>query len=241
MTDDTHAFFTIHRNLPREGPGDRASLGRMLHLARLRPDAEICDAGCGPGADIPALLAHAPQGRIDAVDLHTPYIGHLRARYAQDARVTAHRADMRALPGRYDLIWAAGAVYTIGIGPALASFRRALKPGGKVAFSHLSWLTDERPPEAVVFWAEEYPQMQDRAADRDAIAATGAHIIAAEVLPNAAWEAYYGPLQNRLDVLEAQADDDAALAGQIAAHRHEIAVWRGAGGAFGYILWLVTF
>lgn len=241
MMDDAQAFFTLHRNLPREGPGDRASLGRMLHLAGLRPDAAICDAGCGPGADIPALLAHAPQGRIDAVDLHAPFIGHLRARYALDPRVTAHRCDLRALPGQYDLIWSAGAVYAVGIGPALGAFRRALNPGGKIAFSHLCWLSDARPPEAVAFWAVDFPEMQDRAAVQRAIAATGAHVIASEVLADTAWQAYYGPLENRLDTLEGQAGDDPALVRQIAAHRQEIAVWRTAQGAFGYVLWLVTF
>lgn len=244
MTDaDRAAFFAIHSGLMREGPGDEASLRRMLARAGVAPDAVLCDAGCGPGADVPALLAHVPQGRVDAVDLHAPFIAALAARHGDTPRLRPILGDMAALPGRYDLIWSAGAVYNLGIGPALAAFRRALKPGGRIAFSNLCWLTETRPPEAVAFWAEEYPEMQDMDADFAAIAAAGAKVIRHEVLGAAAWQAYYGPLEARLDRLEADGDAGAGavLARHIADHRREIAIWRGAAGSYGYVLWLVEF
>jgi SAM-dependent methyltransferase len=232
------AFFAIHSDLPREGPGDRASLDWALARAGVRPDAAICDAGCGPGADIEGLLAHVPQGRVHAVDLHPPFVAAVRARFAAEPRVTAEVADMTRLAGPYDFIWSAGAVYGPGIGPALAGFRAALVPGGRVAFSHLCWLGSERPGPAAEFWAEDYPGMTDLAGAEAEIAAAGARLVDAVTLPPAAWEAYYGPMEARLDALAPGADGD--LAEAIALHRREIEVWRRFGDSYGCRLFLVV-
>jgi hypothetical protein len=232
------AFFEIHRGLPREGPGDRASLGWALGLAGVRPDATVCDAGCGPGADLPGLLAHLPRGRVHAVDLHLPFVQSVRTRFAADPRVTAERACMTQLPGRYDFIWSAGAVYSVGIAAAMAGFRAALVPGGRAAFSHLCWLGEARPEAAAAFWAEEYPPMTDLAGVQAEIAGAGTRVFGTMTLGPGAWAAYYGPLEARLDVLEPAATG--ALAEAVAAHRREIAVWRAHGDSFGYVLFVVA-
>lgn len=232
------AFFQIHRGLPREGPGDRASLDWAVRLAGLGPDATICDAGCGPGADIPALLAHVPRGRVHAVDLHEPFVRQIRTRFVANPRVSAEVGDMARLSGPYDFIWSAGAVYNIGVGRAVEAFRSALRPGGRMAFSHLCWLGPERPEAAVAFWAEEYPQMTDLAAVRQEIALTGARVLGSMTLGPSAWAAYYGPLESRLDALEPAATGAPAEA--VAAHRREIAIWRECGDSYGYVLFLVA-
>jgi len=233
-----NGFFAIHKDLPREGPGDRASLDWALGRAGLQPDATICDAGCGPGADIAALLDHVPRGRVHAVDLHPPFVEAVRQRFADEPRVTADVADMGDLPRRYDFIWSAGAVYQIGIAAALASFRRALHPGGRAAFSDLCWTGPDRPAGAVAFWEDEYPQMTDIAGVEAQIGAAGGRVLDRLLLAPEAWENYYGPMEARLDALEPGAAGD--LAEQIAAHRREIAVWRAHGDSFGYGLWLVV-
>lgn len=238
MSGAEAAFFDIHRGLPREGPGDSHSLGWALRLAGVRADAAICDAGCGPGADIPALLSFVPRGRVHAVDLHAPFVQQVRTRFAMEPRVTAEVGDMAALPGPYDFIWSAGSVYQIGIGSAMAAFRAALAPGGRAAFSHLCWWGTERPEPAAAFWAAEYPPMTDLDGVRAEIAATGARVLGTMTLGPAAWEAYYRPLEARLEVLEPVATG--ALAEAVAAHRREIAVWRAHGDSFGYGLFLVA-
>ena len=238
MSGAEAAFFEIHRGLPREGPGDSHSLGWALRLAGVRADSAICDAGCGPGADIPALLALVPRGRVHAVDLHAPFVQQVRTRFAMEPRLTAEVGDMAALRGRFDVIWSAGAVYQIGIGPAMAAFRAALAPGGRAAFSHLCWLGAERPEAAAAFWAEEYPPMTDLAGVRTEIAAAGARVMGTMTLGPAAWEAYLRPLEARLDVLEPVATG--ALAEAVASHRREIAVWRAHGDSFGYVLFVVA-
>ncbi|MGY6412291.1 MAG: class I SAM-dependent methyltransferase [Alkalilacustris sp.] len=238
MTGPDAAFFAIHSDLAREGPGDRASLDRALARAGVRPDGTICDAGCGPGADIEGLLAHVPRGRVHAVDLHPPFIDAVRARFATDPRVTAEVADMTRLAGPFDLIWSAGAIYGPGIGPALTAFRAALAPGGHVAFSELCWLGPARPGPAAAFWAAEHPAMTDIAGLEAQIAAAGARTVHAVTLPPAASAAYYEPMEARLDALAPSATG--ALAEAIALHRHEIDIWRRFGDSFGHRLFVVA-
>ena len=230
------AFFRIHDGLDREGPGDRHSLDRAL--AGIAPDARVCDAGCGPGADVAGLLAHVPRGHVHAVDLHPPFVEAVRARFAGDARVTAEVADFTDLRGPCDLIWSAGAVYGPGIAAALAGWRQALAPGGRAAFSHLCWSGAVRPPAAAAFWAEEFPGMGDIADAEAQIAAAGWRILDRWPLGPGGWEAYYGPLEARLDALSPGADPDLAKA--IAAHRREIAVWRAHGDSFAYVVFVVA-
>ena len=230
------AFFRIHSGLDREGPGDRASLDRAL--AGIAPDARICDAGCGPGADVEALLTHVPQGHVHAVDLHPPFVEAVRTRFARDPRVTAEGADFTALTGPYDVIWSAGAVYSTGIPATLAAWRKALAPGGCAAFSHLCWTGAARPPPAAAFWAEEFAAMGDIAQAEAEIAAAGWRLLDRWPLGPAGWEAYYAPLEARLDALGPTADPELAQA--IAAHRAEIATWRAHGHSYDYFLFRVA-
>ena len=44
---DWEAFFTVHRGLPREGPGTAEDVAWACGLAGLPEGAVICDAVCG--------------------------------------------------------------------------------------------------------------------------------------------------------------------------------------------------
>ena len=228
------AFFRIHEGLPREAPGDRESLDWALGLAGVGPAARICDAGCGPGADIPALLAHAPAGHVHAIDLHAPFIERVRAAHEGDRRVIAEVGDMARLAGPFDLIWSAGAAYHLGVTAALEGWRCALAPGGRVAFSELCWTGEARPGPAARFFAAEYPPMTDAAGVRAQIAAAGYRCLGSRFLSRAGWAAYYAPMEARLDALEP--GDDPDLAEAVALHRQEISVWRDHGASFGYLV-----
>ena len=226
------AFFLLHSGLEREGPGDRESLDWAMGVAGIGPDAAVLDAGCGPGADVAGLLARLPQGRVVAVDLHAPYVAALRARWADDPRVQVHQADMANPPGGpFDLIWSAGAIYHLGVEAGLRRWRAHLAPGGRVAFSQLCWAVARPSPAARAFWADNYPEMTDRAGVLAQVAAAGYRVLGARFLGRAAWAAYYEPLAARLDVLRAQGDDPA-----LAAEAEEITLWRTDGGDYGYLL-----
>ena len=62
----TQAFFTLHRDLPREGPGVAEDVAWTVSLLKLGARAQIADVACGPGGDIAALLAAAMLANEDA-------------------------------------------------------------------------------------------------------------------------------------------------------------------------------
>ena len=226
------AFFRLYADLPREGPGDRATLDRALALAQVRPDARILDAGCGSGADVGGLLAHAPQGRVTAIDTHAPFVARIRAAHEGDPRVGAEAADMAAPPGGpFELIWSAGAAYFLGVERALRTWRAHLAPGGKVAFSQLCWRVADPSRAARDFFDADYPAMTDAAGVRDQVARAGWLILGDFWLSRAAWDAYYAPLAARAAKLRAE-PGMAEVCDQSLA---EAALWRSHGGDYGYL------
>jgi SAM-dependent methyltransferase len=239
------AFFTLHRDLPREGPGERGDVAWAAEVCDLARDARICDAACGPGADIPALLFAAPEARLIGFDLHQPFVDDATARFAGDARVTIARARLIAMDdglpgpadlGPFDLIWCAGAAYFHGVIECLTAWRGALAPGGYVGFSDAVYLTDA-PSDAVrANWAE-YPGMTDAAGVAARVTAAGFETVATRVLSDAAWEGYYGPVERRISDLKPQAD--AALQEVLAEAELEAQTWRSHRDEFGYLLSVV--
>lgn len=226
------AFFTLHAGLPREGPGDRASLDWALGLAGVRTDARILDAGCGPGGDIAGLLAHAPEGRVVALEAHAPFIDQVQARFAGDPRVEARVGDMAAPGGPFDLIWCAGALYFLGITEGLTAWRGALAAGGAVVFSELVWLTDKRDPTLDAAWKAEYPAIAGIDTLKERITRAGYETLGVRVLPDEAWEAYFGPVEARVRSLRPGAD--AELAAVLDDAEAEIASWRAHRREVGY-------
>ncbi len=239
MTTDLaqQAFFTLHRDLPREGPGVPQDVAWAAGLLDLPASARIADVGCGPGGDIAALLAAAPQGHVTALDTTPHFVEAARAAHRGDARVTVLRADMAAIANRYDLIWCAGAVYFMGVEAALRAWRKALLPRGAIAFSEACWFTDAPDPRARAFWDREYAAMTDAAGISAQIAAAGYELLGQRRLPDAAWEAYFTPVEARIAALRAQADR--ALTAVLDEAAEEIAVWRAHRGDFGYLLSVV--
>lgn len=233
----THdAFFTLHRDLPREGPGEAADVAWATALAGLRRDADIADVACGPGADIAALVQAAPSGHVTALDKTPHFVAAARAVWHSDPRVMVLQADMARIMNAYDMIWCAGAVYFLGITEALNAWRKSLKPGGVVAFSEPCWFTPTPSDPATKAWAD-YPAMTDAAGIQTRVAAAGFSVLGSRILSDAAWEAYYSPMEKRIAALTPGADQ--ALAHVLAQHAAEIATWRAHRSEFGYMLTLV--
>jgi trans-aconitate methyltransferase len=231
----TEAFWTIHEGLPRQGPGTAEDVVWAVAQIGLPEDAAICDAGAGPGADIPALLAAAPKGHVTAVETHADFVEEIATRHGCD-RVDARQSDMSEITGPYDLIWSAGAVYFLGVTEALTAWRPALAPGGAVAFSHICRFAD-LPDSARAFWDEAYPDLTDEDGICAQIGAAGFTTLATRRLSAEAWAAYHGPLQARIDALRAKAD--AALTDALDEEQAEIDLYRSTGETWGYLLCVV--
>ena len=231
---DMTAFFQLHRDLPREGPGEPADVIWAAEVVGLGPEARMADVACGPGADIGTLLSVAPQGHVTALDKTPHFVEAARARFGGDDRVTVLRADMARIMNRYDLIWCAGAVYFLGVTEALAAWRKAVLPGGAVAFSEPCWFTDAPPAAARDFFAREYPAMTDEATVLEKVRAAGFEVLGTRRLSDAAWEAYFTPIEARIAALKPGAEE--TLRGVLEDAEEEIAVWRAHRDAFGYLL-----
>ncbi len=233
MTTEMEAFFTLHRGLPREGPGEAADVAWAAQVLALAPNAEMADIACGPGADIAALLVAAPEGHVTALDKTAQFVEAARAIWADDPRATILRADMTRVMNSYDLIWCAGAVYFMGVTEALRAWRRSLKPGGAVVFSEPCWFTDSPSATAEANWAE-YPAMTDADGIAAQVAAAGYDVVATRRLSDTAWENYYAPLDARIASLRPDADVD--LARVLDEAESEAARWRAHRDEFGYLL-----
>ena len=231
------AFFSLHADLPREGPGSREDLDWAVKLARLPDDARFLDAGCGPGADIAGLLDHAPDGSVIAIDTHPPFIDKVQANWSDDPRVTAIVGDMRHVVGTYDFIWCAGALYFLGVEDGLGILGARLALNGAIAFSDLVYLVNNPAPDLRAAIQPEYPTIGTRTALRDRIADAGFALLGQRVLSDAAWEAYYTPMEARIAALRPGADAD--LAKVLDEADAEIALWRKYRHQFGYALSVV--
>jgi trans-aconitate methyltransferase len=196
----------------------------------------MCDAGCGSGADVPALLSVAPHGRITAVDSHKPFIDELLVRVGTDPRVTAYKGNMAKLKGPFDLIWSAGALYFLGVRKGLKAWRPALAKGGVVAFSEPCLFTDTPSDSARAFWGD-LPELGGADSIADRVASAGYETLATRRLSDAAWRAYFGPLQARIDALRPDADDE--LRAVLDAAQDEIDRYASVKDETGYLLSVV--
>jgi len=231
------AFFTLHRDLPREGPGEAADIAWATALAGIGPKAQLADVGCGPGADIAALLEAAPQGQVTALDKTPHFIDEARARWQGDGRVTLLKADMAAIRNRYDMIWCAGAIYFLGTTEALTAWRKSLTKGGVVAFTEMCWFTDTPSDLPVELWNRDYPGMTNDAGIRARVDAAGYEVLGTRRISDQAWENYFTPIDARIAALRPTADD--TLTGVLDEAVEEAACWRTYRDEYGYVVYVV--
>ena len=185
-------FFAVHSDMPREGPGDRASVEQALRLASPLPARpQVLDIACGPGGQTLDLAELLPDARITALDAYPPFLNQLEARARELGvldRIDIVRGDMGRLPyppQSFDLIWCEGAAYIVGFETALTSWKPLLKPGGVLALTEPVWLADNPPASVRACW-EEYPAMEDVASARRRAVANGYELAGDFVLTDAA-------------------------------------------------------
>ncbi len=235
-TFEPDRFFTIHADLPREGPGETADVAWAAEVAGTESRALILDAASGPGGDIGALLRVAARGHVTAIDLHPPFIVAATARWGKNDRVTLLTGDYLSPRGPFDFIWCAGAVYFVGIEAALKGWRDSLAPGGAIAFSEPCLFAASPSDGAVAFW-NGYARLSDAEGIAAQVTRAGFQTLATRRLSDVAWESYYRPMQDRIQKLRKGAD--ASMIAALDEAREEIENWRLHRAETGYLLSVV--
>ncbi|MBW3163520.1 MerR family transcriptional regulator [Ferrimonas balearica] len=227
-------FMTAFETLDRWGPGSETETRRALSRVPHTP-SDILEVGCGKGLAT-TILASDTQATITAVDNEPSALARLTEMLQQAGLaervepVCASMTDLPFEPGRFDLIWAEGSAYIMGVSKALSQWRPLLQDGGILMLSDMVWLTDERSEAAEAFFAQEYPDMQSVDTRLAQAEAAGYQVVDHFALSQAAWDNYYQPLKARLSELQPQMPNSAALkdiARELAIYEHYL-------GEYGY-------
>lgn len=240
LTRERDPLWRMFGGLPKLGPGDdaltAAVLGRMPHASWTR----IVDAGCGSGRQT-LVLADVLRRPIDCVDLYRPFLDELEAKAADaglSEYVSPKELDMGEIPGAFapiDLLWCESAAYGIGFERAVSLWRPAMRAGGHLAISDLTWLSDAPSERARGFFSKAYPAMRDIDAATVCLERHGWEVLETHTLPRAAWfEGLYDVLEPRATALAT--DEDPDLRALATGLLEEIDVFRGCPDEYGYVL-----
>jgi ubiquinone/menaquinone biosynthesis C-methylase UbiE len=239
---DESIIFTLFEHLPRQGPGSAACTKKMFSLLPPLPaKPAILDIGCGSGMQTIDLARLAPAAQITAVDVHAPFLADLRQRAEArgvTARIKTVQASMDSLPfppSSYDLLWAEGSIFIIGVKQGLSGWKKFIRPGGYLAFTEAVWFTETPSAEVKAFWQENYPAITSVDGIRTIAEDAGYSWIASFPLPPSAWwDDYYTPLLARLPLLEKTYGSNADAQGLIAGIKKEIQLHRQHSHEYGY-------
>jgi SAM-dependent methyltransferase len=240
-------LFRLHEGLPRQGPGSTACTKKMFSMLPLLPDnPDILDIGCGSGMQTIDLARLNHSARVTALDIYPAFLSDVRTR-AEIAGVSdriiivqASMDDMPFPPASFDLIWAEGSVFIIGVEQGIKSWKKYLKPGGFLSFTEAAWFTDTPSDTARAFWNENYPGIKTVSEIKELATDTGYSCIADFPLPASAWwDDYYMPLLARLPALEKEYHGDSDAETIIAITRKEIELYTEHSHEYGYQFFLL--
>ncbi len=208
-TDDyMTVFMAVFERMARQGPGSAAATQAMFERI---PEGErieaILDIGCGNGASS-LVLARLSGGIVTAVDIHQPFLDRLAeqaARQGLSAHVRPVNMSMEELafpPETFDLMWAEGSAYLLGVEKALAQWRPLIRTEGWLFLNDAVWTSDNVDPECRAFWESEYPDIGPLETRLHQARAAGYDVVASTLLPLQDWEAFTADMERQLDWAE---------------------------------------
>jgi ubiquinone/menaquinone biosynthesis C-methylase UbiE len=176
----------------------------------------ILEIGCGPGMATMSL-AKATDARILATDTDEGALDRLRDRVVAKGlgeRVEVRNVDMAQLPvpeQPWDVIWAEGSAYIIGVERAMRDWKRLLRPGGVLVFSEMVWRTDAPSDALRAYWASEYPAMTRVPVRLEQAKRAGYRVLGHFDMGREAMDSYYQPLEARVAQMEARLEGTRVL------------------------------
>jgi ubiquinone/menaquinone biosynthesis C-methylase UbiE len=184
-------------HIDRQGPGSpEVTLKALSFIEGIHEHSQLADIGCGTGGQT-MVLAKQLNCSITGIDLFEKFIevfNQNAAKLGFEDRVKGIVGSMDALPfsaEAFDLIWSEGAIYNIGFERGLKEWNRFLKPGGYIAVTEASWLSDERPDEIERFWNDAYPEIDTIANKTKQMLQAGYTVVAIFVLPEECWTKHF--------------------------------------------------
>ena len=239
-----HYFYELFEKLPRQGPGcQEATLKALGLVSDLPAKPRVLDIGCGSGMQS-LILAKELQTRVVALDNHRPLLDTLersaKAAGLEIETVEHSMMEMPFPPQSFDLLWAEGSIFIIGLERGLRDFAAYLKPGGTLAFTELCWFVDDPPAEVKAFFAAEYPEMKTIPEVCQLAGESGYRVIDTFNLPESAWwDDYYTPMRARMAELQEQNAGSAEAAEVYASCEAEIDIFSRYAACYGYTFFVL--
>jgi len=207
---DITLICTLFEELPRQGPGsDESTVRACSCIPSSFRVGKIIDIGCGSGMQTLALAQFFPDSCVLASDIHQPFLDELKKRAKNaglEERIVTLQASMDDLPFEeksFDIIWAEGSAFVMGLSSALRYWKKFLKTGGFLVFSDCTWFTDSPSEECRDFFDTACPGMSSEPGTEEIVRSAGFTVINSFRLPDAAWwDHYYSPLIERMILLK---------------------------------------
>ena len=198
------------------------------------------EIGCGKGLAT-QVLADSSQAHITAVDNEQSALTRLNERFAEQGisqRIDTVCASMTELPfanESFDLIWSEGSAYIMGVEKALKAWKPLLSDQGHLVVSDMVWRTDQPSSEAVQFWQQEYPDIQTVQTRLEQMVKSGYKVVNHFPQSEQAWRNYYAPLAVRIEQLEPEMGESAAIKDI----KHEVELCTELADQFGYHMFVL--
>ena len=208
----------LHRDLPPWGSGRTQYTRRAFEMLPSIERPRILDIGCGRGE--PTLeLAALSDGTVTGLDINQPALDELERRAEElglSDRVEAVNRSVFELDfpdESFDIIWAEGSIWLTGFERGLTEWRRMIRPDGFLVVHEMCWLMPDPPKEIRDRWERDFPTIRTVKGNLDLVPGCGYRVVGHFPLPEEAWwDLYYGPLDERVQVLrEKYGDDSRAL------------------------------
>ncbi len=233
-------FMKVFDTLERWGPGSDKDTMHALSLVPKIPE-NILELGCGKGLAT-KVLAKSSNAKITALDNEQSALDSLSKRFEQLGlsdqldTLCASMADLPFSPESFDLLWAEGSAYIIGIEKALSLWKPVIKQKGCLVISDMVWKTDTPSLASRNFWAHEYPDIQSVQTRLKQIEKAGYEVVEHFPQSDVAWTNYYTPLSIRLAELETEMKGSAAFNDIL----NEVSICTEYANEFGYHMFVLS-
>lgn len=234
-----------HIGLDRQGPGSPEATNKALDfVSGLDQFSQIADLGCGTGGQT-MLLAQRLSGNITGIDLFPAFIDVFQQnvrRWNLEGRVTGVAGSMDDLQfdkHSLDLIWSEGAIDNIGFEKGISYWHDFLKPGGYVAVTCPSWITNERPEIVERFWSDAGSKLEPVEDNISAMQRSGYQYIASFVLPEPCWtENYFIPREAAIRSLFKKYGESEIMKDFAEQNRYEVELYSKYSQHYGYVFYI---